>query len=51
MSTSRRTIPFRVNQAVSVKSQFTLLGYSYDAAGNVLQDGSGNISCAGNAYT
>jgi hypothetical protein len=36
--------PMSVNQAVNVKNQFTLLGYSYDAAGNVLQDGSGNTS-------
>jgi RHS repeat-associated protein len=43
--------PMSVNQAVNVKNQFTLLGYGYDAAGNVLQDGSGNTSCSGNAYT
>jgi RHS repeat-associated protein len=40
-----------VNQQISVKNQFTLNGYVYDAAGNVIQDGSNNTSCSGYAYT
>jgi RHS repeat-associated protein len=42
--------PMSVNQAANVKNQFTLLGYSYDAAGNVLTDGI-NSGCGTNAYT
>ena len=43
--------PMPVNQQVNLQNQFTLLGYAYDAAGNVLQDGSGSTACSGNAYT
>jgi RHS repeat-associated protein len=45
------TNPMVVSQQVNVKNQFTLSGYTYDAAGNVLSDGSGNTSCAGATYT
>ncbi len=44
------TNPMSVNQVVNGSNQFTLNGYSYDAAGNVLADGSGSTACAGNAY-
>jgi RHS repeat-associated protein len=38
-------------QTINVKNQFTANGYTYDAAGNVLADGSGITSCGGTAYT
>ena len=49
------TNPMSVNQSVTgtnggSANQFTLLGYAYDAAGNVLTDGSGNTSCSGSTY-
>jgi RHS repeat-associated protein len=49
------TNPMSLNQAMSTGSQvninqFQLLGYSYDAAGNVLTDGV-NSGCGANAYT
>ncbi len=40
--------PMSVNQAVNGQNQFTLLGYGYDAAGNVLSDGVNASACAGN---
>jgi len=45
------TNPMSMSQAVNVKNQFTLGGYTYDAVGNVLTDGSGNTSCSGATYT
>lgn len=45
-------IPMTVAQQANVKNQITLNGYSYDAAGNVLQDGGGTYPCGGaNSYT
>ena len=40
-----------LTQTINVKNQFTASGYTYDAAGNVLADGSGITTCGGNAYT
>ena len=40
-----------LTQTINVKNQFTSSGYTYDAAGNVLADGSGITTCGGNAYT
>lgn len=37
-----------VNQQVNTRNQFTLNGYGYDAAGNLINDGSHNTSCWGN---
>ena len=43
--------PMSVNQQVSVsQNQFTLNGYSYDPAGNVLTDGLSS-GCSGSGYT
>jgi RHS repeat-associated protein len=39
-----------VNQQVNTKNQFTLLGYGYDAAGNVLTDGLSS-GCSGYGYS
>ena len=45
------TNPMSVTQVVNVNNQFTANGYAYDAAGNVLQDGSGTTACSGYAYS
>lgn len=45
------TNPMPVNQGVSGKNEFTLMGYTYDTAGNVLSDGGGSYPCLGYTYT
>jgi RHS repeat-associated protein len=42
--------PMSVNQAMNVDNQFTLLGYAYDATGNVTNDGL-STGCSGYGYS
>jgi RHS repeat-associated protein len=44
------TLAMSVNQQVNDANRFTLLGYTYDAAGNVLADGV-NTGCGSYAYS
>jgi RHS repeat-associated protein len=41
------TNPMSVSQVMNVKNQFTVSGYGYDAAGNVVTDGGGINACPG----
>jgi len=47
---SSKPLAMSVNQQVNTANQFTLLGYGYDAAGNVLSDGLSS-GCSGYGYS